>query len=320
MPGIRPTDFPPGELSERVKTYLDDLRHEGGTPDSLRDYRSTLRRLCEFYPDLPVGAFDGPEGTRLLQTFMRATFARAKPGTLKKNIAILRSFFKWCEEYEYVGRDPARRLKVPRRHETKHRTPQPIRQVQQLIDAQPETCDRLAIKLAAMLGLRRGAVRGVRLRDFDLEAGTVRVTSKGNKTRTMDFVYPELRLDVETLYAEGWQPEWFLLHPRRRINLPGREGVLPMPEKPLSNTSFQLWWRKRFEICGDVPIHDFHTLRTTAATRLYDKTGHDVKLTQDFLGHASSQTTLDHYIVRDDLELIAGMEKAAWNRENEDEK
>jgi len=45
---------------------------------------------------------------------------------------------------------------------------------------------------------------------------------------------------------------------------------------------------------------------------------HDVKLTQDFLGHESSQTTLDHYIRRDETDLIAGMEKAAWGSDDDE--
>jgi integrase len=218
-----------------------------------------------------------------------------------------------CLDNDYIGRDPARskRLNPPRREVT-HRKARPISQVRQLIDSQPELCDRLALKLSAMLGLRRGAVRGIRIRDFDLAAGTVRATSKGSKTKDHQLVYEELRLDVEQLILEGWEPDWYLLHVRRSLNLPGREEVRAYPTKQLSNTGFTRWLHKRFEYCLDIVPHDFHTLRTTAVTRIYRKSGNDIKAAQELAGHASAQTTLDHYIDHSEIEQIAAMKKAAW--------
>jgi hypothetical protein len=80
-----------------------------------------------------------------------------------------------------------------------------------------------------------------------------------------------------------------------------------------------MWMHKRFEICGDVPYFDYHTLPTTAGTRFYDENGNDLVLTAKFLGHANTETTAKHYIYRDEGDVTAGLENATWGEANDDE-
>jgi integrase len=81
--------------------------------------------------------------------------------------------------------------------------------------------------------------------------------------------------------------------------------------QPLSNTSFQLWWTRRFNYAPDIPFFDFHTLRTTSGTMFYQRSGRSAKLTQNWLHHQSARTTLDHYVHEDELAMQAALSE--WN-------
>jgi integrase len=312
VPGPPKRRFPPGELAQHAQTYLSDIETEGKSAATIRDYRSTLRRLCEASIGRTLSEFDGPAGKRLLMDFLKSE----RPGVRRQKAKHLHAFFRWAEDYELIQRDPTRRLTMPR-EPAKRRTPQPEGRIQTIIDAQPFLNWRLAIMLGGMLGQRRGSVRGIQIRDFDLVNARVRIRLKGGRIVQNPIPYPEILLAVEQLVQDGWQPDWYLLHTVRKNNLPGRKSDwIVKPEEQMSDSAFSRWWRKCIERAGDVPYFDFHTLRTSAATRLY-RTTKDLVSTARALNHAKVETTQQHYIDTDELTVVDAYMKAGWNAPSE---
>jgi integrase len=179
MPGPKPKPFPAGQLGAVAQQFLIDAVTEGQIRQtSVKDYRSTLMQLCSKYAGRPLTDFDGPAGTRLLIDYM----ATVTPGSKKARRAHLRSFFDYVNYFhgDEVPRNPALRLRIPR-SQTLVRTPQPLAQIETLIAAQPSPRDRLAILLGYPLALRRGAVRGVRLKDFKDDHVSI-ILKGGNST------------------------------------------------------------------------------------------------------------------------------------------
>ena len=308
MPGPRPTAFPESGLADQARLYLLDVETEGLSPKTIRDYRSTLRRLCEASPGKSLSDYEGADGTRLLYDFLRGE----RPTVRNQKAKHLRSFFKWAEDFDYITRNPTRRLKMPRTP-SRRRTPQSVERIQTVIDAQPRLNWRLAIMLGAMLGQRRGSVRGIQFKHFDLVATRVTITLKGGRVVKNPIPYKEIVLAVEQLVQDGVEPDHFLLYPIRRNNLPGRKSDwIEEPTKPLSDSAFSRWWKECIERAGDVPYFDFHTLRVSAGTRLYLHT-HNLLATSRALNHAKVETTSAHYIEVDELSIVDAFQRAGWS-------
>ncbi len=209
--GPHPKPWPTGDLSTAAQEFLKDAEAEGTLrAASLPDYRSCLRLLAEKFPDTPIEDFEPPAGTRLLVAFIGTVPEPSR----KKRRAQLRSFFDWLVYYQYLKGDPTRRLKVPR-SQTLHRTAQPLAQIQLLIERQPNVRDRLAIRLGYPLGLRRSAVRGIRLADFDLERDRVSFTLKGGKKAVQPLAFDVIRADVTELLLSVENHAEYLLYATR---------------------------------------------------------------------------------------------------------
>ncbi len=135
---------------------------------------------------------------------------------------------------------------------------------------------RLAVRLAAEAGLRRGEVVLVHARDLltDLYGRSLVVHGKGGRDRVVPLT-DELAAEVEQACAGGWA-------------FPGQVDGHLSP----------LWLGK---IVSDAlpPGVTMHALRHRFATRAY-AVDHDLLTVQRLLGHASPDTTLRYIRVPDD--------------------
>ena len=139
------------------------------------------------------------------------------------------------------------------------------------------------ITLCLNCGLRISEVSGLNLADFNYEYGTFIIRGKGKKERTgylntqtkeALFKYLEIRKDLEPKNKKD-NNALFLSNKGARIH---------------TNTirDFVKLSYKKVNIKNDE--YSVHTLRHTCATLLY-KSGNDVKLIQELLGHSSVNTT-----------------------------
>ena len=301
------TAFPRGQLGDVAQQYLIDAETEGVlTKASLSDYRSNLRRFAEAYPDATFAQFDGPQGTRLLSDFL-ATLPR---DSRRKVISQLRSFFEFAIYYEHLRFDPSRRLKAPKPSPKFAEPPPSVETIQKIIDAQPFLDWRLAIKLAGMLGQRRGAVRGIQYKDFDLNSRHVNIVLKGQRPARNPLIYDDIVQAVEQLLQEGHHQNDYLLYPRKRNNLPQRKtDWILHPDRQLSNTAFTGWWRACL-VRADLPHMRFHLLRHSAATELFRASGNIVAV-KNALNHVKIETTMT-YVNTGDIEVIDAHAQTAW--------
>ena len=144
---------------------------------------------------------------------------------------------------------------------------------------------RLAVRLAAELGLRRGEVARVRTSDLvhDLRGWSLIVHGKGGKRRIVP-IGDEL---ADELAARG--PGWVF---------PGAEAG-----------HVSAGWLGRI-VARELPAGvTMHSLRHRFATRAYERTG-DLVAVQRVLGHESPQTTLRYLAIADES-LRAVVESAA---------
>jgi integrase len=140
-----------------------------------------------------------------------------------------------------------------------------------IVAAQPELRDRVALKLLFLMGLRKGELAGIRYRDFDLGRRRLRVHDKGGKIRHTPIPTEELRRELTELSLRRDLLE-HLLYPLKR----GPKGTVIWEDrrKPLSGPALHRWWYRclsRAGVVDDGTTHGkkMHGGRYTSGTEFY---------------------------------------------------
>jgi integrase/recombinase XerD len=160
-----------------------------------------------------------------------ATRLHLAPASRENELAVLRSFYRWCTRFDHRPDDPTRRLDPPRKPQT---VPQPIGRADlaKLLAATVEEDApdlRRAICLGAYGGLRVTEAAQLDWSHLDQEARRIRVTGKGAKQRLvgyspvlLDELLPETGGNVVTA---GGKPYSGAVLQRKVNRFMAREGV-----------------------------------------------------------------------------------------------
>jgi integrase len=201
-----------------------------------------------------------------------------KPATRRAARSALTTFYGWLRKMGHRLDDPAAdtaSVRVPMGAPK----PCPEQVLAQAIDkADPRA--RLALLLGAYAGLRRAEIAGLHASMIDLEARTLRITGKGGRTR----VVPMADALVEELTIAVARGGYFFPNGRGGSLSPTSLGRLVSP------------------LLGEG--YSTHALRHRFATRVYQGT-HDLRATQELLGHSSIATTERYTAVSDDQRRAA---------------
>lgn len=196
--------------------------------------------------------------------------------TRANDLAVLRSFYRWCQEWEHRDDDPSIRLRAPR---TSSGAPKPFSRVEldrileQLATLEETAAAQLrrAVLLGAWAGLRREEAAQLDWRDVDPDTRRARVKGKGGKIRSVTFsarLLAELGHNpgagnVVTGSERGWAPDTLGRKVNGQIRAAGVNGT-------------------------------FHKLRHRYGSVAYQRTK-DPKALAEQMGHASVNTTMSFY-------------------------
>lgn len=176
----------------------------------------------------------------------------------------------------HTDQDPMARIRPPRRPKGLPR-PCPLLGLHRLLalDLTPQT--RAAVTLAAFAGLRVAEIAPVRGEDVDLEAGTLRVLGKGDKTAVLP-IHPEVAALASRMPATGlWFPSPVL------------------PGQPVAANTISIRVSKAMRAAG-IREGGAHRLRHLFATLLLDG-GASARETQELLRHADLASTQVYTLV-----------------------
>lgn len=218
----RLTRVTPDESLERdVADFLASKRRRL-TPASYESYRFTLDAFTRTFPASRLIDFELPVGTTLVEGFLSDRWAALAPRTFNKHLSILRSFFEWQVRHGRLHGDPTLPIEraTPRQP---RRQVIPESQCDLILAANPDPRDQIALRLLLHYGIRKGALQGIRFRDFDPERHRIEIFTKGQKIQ--HFRIPDERFWelVKQLVTGGARPEHYLL-PRRRVASRAAEG------------------------------------------------------------------------------------------------
>jgi integrase/recombinase XerC len=208
--------------------------------------------------------------------FNRASIAR--------KLACLRSFFRFLCRQNYLNQNFAKAVKTPRLPKKLPSVLQ-VHEINSFLDFKFEDTaegerDHAIFELLYATGMRVSEVSGLRTRDLDPESGTMRITGKGKKERTVFFgstaasaVRRYLKRRHELINKTDC--EWIFL------NSHGKRLSETRIRQILNQYLLKLAMQKRISP---------HSFRHSFATHLLNA-GADLRWIQELLGHSSLSTT-----------------------------
>jgi len=259
----------------------------GAAERTRRAYDGDLRRFARWCAERGVA---GPADVdvRTVRRYTQHLGERgAAASTVTRALAALRAGFRAWKRAGVVEGNPAELAPGPRRPQRLPRIVKPA-EAATLLDRIPADDDALALRDRAMLelayggGLRAAELVDLDVGDVDLDGREVRVTGKGQKTRTLPLGDPA---------AEALRR--YLSRGRPALEGPERGEpalLLSRRGRQLSTSDVRRrlrLWVQRAGLPGD--LHP-HALRHSFATHLLDG-GADLRAIQELLGHARLSTT-----------------------------
>ena len=265
-------------LSRESEVFLGYLEGErGASPHTLKSYRTDLVQFEAFVRSRRLGPLP-PTDARAIRVYLAGlSEAKIARSSIARKLAVLRSFFRYLARRRRIEVNPVRDLTGPKVPRTLPRALL-YDDIVQLLDKtehpeKSELRDGAVLELLYATGLRVGEAAALDVADVDFGSGVVRVRGKGNKERLVPVGDQALRaLDA---YLAGRRKGPLFLNPRGgRLTVRSLHRIVRASAK-----------RAGFHR----PVSP-HTLRHSFATHLLDE-GADLRVIQEFLGHARLSTT-----------------------------
>jgi len=264
-----------------VRAYLEHLEGERRySSHTILAYDHDLTRLLAFLRARRVPSFD-----RVDRNLLRGYLATLADGgmsrkSIARNLASIRSFFKYLRRRNIVQSNPALTLVSPKQGKKlpsyldeasmEHMLAMPDRST-------PEgRHDAAVLELFYSTGVRLSELIGLDVADLDRTAGTIRVRGKGRKER----VVPVGRKALQALDS-------YLGDVNSRRNGPlfmRKNGTRWYPQ------GISRMVRRYIEQVSEVEQKSPHILRHSFATHLLNR-GADLRAVKELLGHESLSTT-----------------------------
>ncbi len=277
-----------GPLHEALDEYLAHLKVERGlAAHSLEAYARDLRELSRTVVELGRGELGEVAMADITEHLRRLAERGLGARSRARALVAIRGLFRYFVAQRRLAVDPTELIDAPKRVET---LPGVLGEasVEALLDAPPHTPrglrDAAMLELCYASGLRVSELVGVPLADVNLNAGFVRVTGKGQKTRL-----------VPLGQAARDKIARYLVEVRPAMVRDPEERALFLTERGAPMTRQAFWklvrgYAKQLGLRLPQGGVSPHKLRHSFATHLVER-GADLRSVQAMLGHADIATT-----------------------------
>lgn len=258
------------DVAEKVKLFLDAKKLEGLSPLTLAGYQIELKIFAK-YIQKPVEEIT----TADLRQYL-GYFDGLKLSSLSRKLSVLKSLFGWLVDEEVLIKDPARKIKPPRKEK---RLPKAlsIEELEMIREACETLRERALIEVLYATGGRLSELQSLNRQDVNWQTNSAKVFGKGSKEREIYF---------------SWKA---LYHLKKYLN--SRDDAVPalfvterQPVRRISNRGIQRAIKKIAERSGVTKNVHPHVFRHTFATLLLNN-GADLVAVQSLLGHSDPGTT-----------------------------
>lgn len=265
-------------LPEEYYLYMAAKEQDGKMCDGTkRQYAMCIEKFLYMY-DIPLNEININHLRMYISRISvnEETGKRLSTASINQRKAILRSFFSWLYEEEYIEKDPSVRIR-PERENSRPRTAYEDVQIEALRLACQTERDRAIIDVLLSSGIRISECVGLNIDDVDFERREIVVYGKGGKWRTS-------YLDAAAIVSL-----------KRYLNTRDDENealfvskVRPHDRLTTAGVRHRLHILSGLADVDDVIPHRFrHTMATTAINN-----GMPIESLQTILGHSEIETTM----------------------------
>ncbi len=267
---------------EMFKTYLSV--EKAASRNTIDAYLSDIGQFSLFLDGLrPPRALESA-GILELRGFVASLLKTDKKSSVGRKLAALKTFYKFLLREHIIGMNPAGLIAMPK----KDRMLPGFLNIDETFgllelpeaDSVFGLRDRAMLELFYASGLRVSELVGLDIENIDINIGYVRVIGKGRKERVVPVnskALQAIRKYLEMRKGAFGNDGWKALFVNRYGNRITRRAIGLIV--------------KKYMIQSGISKHiSPHSLRHTFATHLLDA-GADLRLIQEFLGHASISTT-----------------------------
>lgn len=274
------------QLPQAYYIYMAAKEQDGKMkPGTREQYRLCLEKML-FRLRMPLEMIT----VNHLRLYIHEISTNAKTGrplskaSLNQRKAIIRSFFKWLYEEEYIPKDPSVRIKSERA-DSKPRTAYKDTQIEALRIASSDKRTRAIVDLLASSGIRIAECVRLNRDDIDFEARELTVFGKGEKWRTA-FIDAAAVVSIKAYLATRQDDSEALFVSSKA------------PHKRMTTDGIR---KSLHKLSDETGVDDIipHRFRHTMATRAIDR-GMPIESVQSILGHTQISTTLRYAHVSKD--------------------
>lgn len=259
-------------IPEKLILFITTKKLEGLSPKTLKSYSLHLTRFSKIvkkrYEDIDV-----MDIRRYLAQYSQTG---VKNSTLNTEMTILRSFFSWLENEDYIIKSPLRKVK-PTKKEKRIRKALSQEEMEVLRMACKSKRDKAMVEFFYSTGCRLDEVYKLNKQDIDWNRSQCNVIGKGNKERT---VFLNARAKVHL---------WKYIESRKDKNEALFVGSR-LPFERLGHRGYQKIFNELGERAGITKSVHPHLLRHTTATTAVNN-GASIQSVQRMLGHTDPATT-----------------------------
>jgi integrase/recombinase XerC len=274
-------------LPSQLRAYIEHLQTERQLADnSVKAYQRDLSQLATFCEAQHLDSWQQVQ-VHHIRGFVAQRHRKGASGkSIQRQLSSARSFFHYLSRELLTKNNPAVGVSAPR---SQQKLPKLLDtdEIARLIGFAAKDWysirDRALFELIYSSGLRLAETVNTDLSHLDLEAGLVRVSGKGNKTRAVPVG------EKAVIALNCWLD--------KRQQLPKKSPIIDQTALFLSDRGRRIsprnvqsrlrLWAQRMGIPG--AVHP-HMLRHSVASHLLESSG-NLRAVQEFLGHADISTT-----------------------------
>ena len=286
---------------QKFLQYLMDERHF--SEHTVKAYNSDLQSLLTYLNEENITLIKDVEYF-ILRGYVANLFDKEySKSTIERNIASLKSFYKFLIKKGFLEENPAKQLKFPRK-EKKLFNVFNIDDIFLLL-SKPDRSeiaglrDALILELLYATGLRVSELINLNISDIDFTGKRLRVLGKGKKERIIPL--SDYHIDLITDYIKRRSTLC------RNKEIIGNQLLINKHGGRLTDRSVRRILEKYLTLCGLPLLYSPHTIRHTFATHLLEN-GADLRSIQELLGHSSLSTT-EKYIHLNLVKLLDTYDK-----------
>ena len=259
------------EIPKLVRLYLSSKKLEGVSDMTIKLYANRLRLFFEHVRRVPQDVCTNEIRLFLAEYQMRRGISDR---SLDKFRQILNGFFDWCQNEEYITKNPCKTIKEIK-WETEPRRSLTRMQLEKVRRSCETKRDLAIVDVLYSTGCRVSELVNMRFTDMDTNKGTIEIIGKGKKHNTV-YLNDSAKLSLEEYLKERKGDSEYLFISEYR------------PYNKLSTRSVEAMFRDMSKKLN-IKLTP-HILRHTSAT-LALQSGMPITQVQKMLGHSSVNTT-----------------------------